>query len=71
MLLGDYFKNIQKKYKKFFFSGISFNSNQVKKNNIFYEYIGLTQKDYFEIEKEMKLNTKELYKINNQWYNNY
>ena len=43
----------------------------LKKNNIFYEYIGLTQKDYFEIEKEMKLNTKELYKINNQWYNNY
>ena len=37
----------------------------------FYESIGLTQKDYFEIEKEMKISVKELYKINNQWYNNY
>ena len=40
MLLGDYFKKIQKKYKKFFFSGISFNSNQVKKNNIFFAIKG-------------------------------
>ena len=31
MLLGDYFNNIKNNYKKFFFSGISFNSNQVKK----------------------------------------
>ena len=43
----------------------------LKNNNIFYENIGLTQKDYFEIEKEMKISVKELYKINNQWYNNY
>jgi len=43
----------------------------LKNNDIFYENIGLTQKDYFEIEKEMKINIKELYKINNQWYNNY
>ena len=40
-------------------------------NNIFYEIIGCTQKEYLEIEKEMKINIKELYKINNQWYNNY
>ena len=40
MLLGDYFKNIQKKYKKIFFSGISFNSNQIKKNNIFFAIKG-------------------------------
>ena len=40
MLLGDYFKNIQKKYKKIFFSGISFNSNQVKKHNIFFAIKG-------------------------------
>jgi murE/murF fusion protein len=40
MLLGDYFKKIQKKYKKIFFSGISFNSNQVKKNNIFFAIKG-------------------------------
>ena len=43
----------------------------LKNNNIFYENIGLTQKDHFEIEKEMKINIKELYKMNNQWYNNY
>jgi murE/murF fusion protein len=40
MFLGDYFKKIQKKYKKIFFSGISFNSNQVKKNNIFFAIKG-------------------------------
>ena len=43
----------------------------LKKNNIFYENIGITQKDYFEISNEMKISIKELYKINNQWYNNY
>jgi MurE/MurF fusion protein len=40
MLLGDYFKNIQKNYKQIYFSGISFNSNQVKKNNIFFAIKG-------------------------------
>ena len=40
MLLGDYFKNIQKKYKQIYFSGIVFNSNQVKKNNIFFAIKG-------------------------------
>ena len=40
MLLGDYFENIQKKYKQIFFSGISFNSNQIKKNNIFFAIKG-------------------------------
>jgi phosphoribosylformylglycinamidine synthase len=43
----------------------------LKKNNVFYEDIGFTQKDYFEIQKEIKIDIKELYKINNQWYNNY
>ena len=43
----------------------------LKNNNIFYENIGLTQEDYFEIEKEMRIGVKELYKINNQWYNNF
>ena len=43
----------------------------VKDNNIYYDNIGVTQKDYFEIEKEMKITIKELYNINNQWYNNY
>ena len=35
MLLGDYFQNIQDSYKNVFFSGISFDSNQIKKNYIF------------------------------------
>ena len=40
MLLGDYFNNIKNNYKKFFFSGISFNSNKIKKNNIFFAIKG-------------------------------
>ena len=40
MLLGDYFNNIDKKYKKIFFSGISFNSNKIKKNDIFFAIKG-------------------------------
>ena len=43
----------------------------LKNNNIFYEKIGFTQRDYFEIDKEMKINIKDLNNINNQWYNNY
>ena len=44
---------------------------KILKNNVFYEIIGVTQKDFLEIEGEMKLNIKDLFKINNQWYNNY
>ena len=40
MFLGDYFNNIKNNYKNFFFSGISFNSNQVKKNNVFFAIKG-------------------------------
>ena len=40
MLLGDYFHNIKNNYKNFFFSGISFDSNQVKKNYIFFAIKG-------------------------------
>ncbi len=40
MILGDFFINIETKYKKFFFSGISFNSNQIKKNYIFFAIKG-------------------------------
>ena len=43
----------------------------LKDNNIYYENIGFTQKEYFEIESELKINTKELFKKNNEWYNNY
>ena len=43
----------------------------LKKNNVFYENIGFTQKEFFEIKDEMKISIKELFKINNQWYNNF
>jgi len=39
--------------------------------NIFYENIGFTQNDLFEIEDEVKINIKDLFKTNNEWYNNY
>ena len=51
------------------------NSPKVKKilsdANIYYENIGYTQKKYFEIEGEFKININDLSKMNNQWYNNY
>ena len=43
----------------------------LKINNIYYEKIGNTQNDYFEIEGELKSNIKDLFKINNEWYNKY
>ena len=35
MFLGNYFHNINKNYKNFSFSGISFDTKTIKKNNIF------------------------------------
>ncbi len=43
----------------------------LKENNIYYENIGYTQKEFLEIEDELKINIKDLFKINNEWYNNY
>ena len=43
----------------------------LQKNNIYYENIGTTQKNYFEVDSEMKIDINHLFKINNQWYNNY
>ena len=43
----------------------------LKDNNVYYENIGYTQKDYFEVEGELKINVKDLFKINNEWYNKY
>jgi MurE/MurF fusion protein len=40
MLLGNYLSNIKKKYKNFFFSGIAFDSHQIKKNYIFFAIKG-------------------------------
>ena len=40
MLLGNYFNNINKNYKNFSFTGISFDTNSIKKNNIFFAIKG-------------------------------
>ncbi len=40
MLLGNYFDGIHKNYKKLFFSGISFDTRSLKKNNIFFAIKG-------------------------------
>ncbi len=40
MLLGNYFIGIHKNYKKLFFSGISFDTRSLKKNNIFFAIKG-------------------------------
>ena len=45
--------------------------NKLKNSHIYYENIGITQKKYFEIQGEMKIDTNELFNINNQWYSNY
>ncbi|WP_440654709.1 UDP-N-acetylmuramoyl-L-alanyl-D-glutamate--2,6-diaminopimelate ligase [Candidatus Pelagibacter sp. HIMB1506] len=40
MLLGNYFDGIHKNYKKTFFSGISFDTRSLKRNNIFFAIKG-------------------------------
>ena len=40
MLLKDYIPKVHKKYRKILFSGIAFESNKVKKNNIFFAIKG-------------------------------
>ncbi len=42
MLLGNYFHNIKKNYRNFSFSGISFDTKNIKKNNIFFAIKGNT-----------------------------
>ena len=43
----------------------------LKTHNIYFENIGHTQNEYLEIDNELKINIKDLFKINNEWYNNY
>ena len=45
--------------------------NILKDNDIYYDNIGYTQEEYLEIEGELKISTKDLFKINNEWYNSY
>ena len=44
---------------------------KLQENNIYYENIGYTQKGCFEIQDELKIDVKELFKVNNEWYNKY
>ncbi len=43
MLIKDYFKNIDPKYKNHYFSGFTFNSKDCKKNYIFFAIKGINQ----------------------------
>ena len=40
MLLKDYIPNVKNKFRKKFFSGITFDSSKVKKNDIFFAIKG-------------------------------
>ena len=40
MYLGNFIKNLNRKYHKIYFSGLAFNSKQVKKDNIFFAIEG-------------------------------
>ena len=44
---------------------------RLKNNNIYFDIIGYTQPNNFEIGNEMKIGINDLFKINNQWYNNF
>ena len=51
------------------------NLKQIEKilinNNVYFENIGSTQKNHLEIKNEMKIDLNTLFKVNNEWYNNY
>ncbi len=59
MLLGNYFNNIDNSKKKIFFSGISFNSKDIKKDNIFFAIKG----NYFDGNKFISIAIKKGSKI--------
>ena len=43
----------------------------LKLSNVFSEIIGITQKEWFELSGEFKIEINELYNLNNKWYYNY
>ena len=43
----------------------------LKENNTHNEVVGTIQKEFFEIQGEMKINIKDLYTTNSKWYNNF
>ena len=45
--------------------------NILEKNGVFFENIGVTQKENLEMENEFKMNIGDLYKSNTNWFENY
>ena len=43
----------------------------LKRNSVYYETIGKTQKDSLDLEKEFNIKLSELSKINSVWFRNY
>ncbi len=43
----------------------------LKDGNIYNETVATVQKDHFEIKGELKIHIKDLFKVNNKWYNSY
>ena len=54
MLIGNYFKNINSKYKSHYFTGIGFNSKDIKKNNIFFAIRGTHKNGNYYIREAIK-----------------
>ncbi len=45
--------------------------NILKNGNIYFEKIGYTQQDHFEMDGEFKISRKDLFEINDKWYNKF
>ena len=43
----------------------------MEKNSIYYEVIGTTQKDNFDLDKEFSLKLSDLSRFNTIWFKNY
>ena len=46
-------------------------NNIFKDNNVYFEKIGKTQKNFLEIENEFKISLNELNQLYKFWFNNY
>ena len=40
----------------------------LRENGTYFENIGTTQNDFFEVGKDLKIKVKDMYEINNKWY---
>ena len=65
MLIGNYFKNVDLSYKNHKFSGLSFNSNNCKKNYIFFAINGNNLNGNKFINHAINKGAKQLYQILN------